>query len=109
MTKRIQRKPNPPKAKGVVVGIAWYRPEQWAQLREVASDRAQLDDTYAAWKANAQASLQQLADGGVTVEKVDIDVQELCVWCALQRRPVDGAARSEYAAEQVQKRHTADQ
>lgn len=32
-----------------VMGIAWYRPEQWPRLREVSADIEGLEETHAEW------------------------------------------------------------
>jgi len=34
-----------------VVAFAWFRPEQWHELKRICPD---LDDTYEEWLANAQ-------------------------------------------------------
>ena len=33
-----------------VIGLAWYDPAQWNLLLRIAADRADLDQTYAAWE-----------------------------------------------------------
>ncbi len=38
------------------------------------------------------------AKNGINVVKVNIDVEALKKWCEESCRPVDGSARSEYAA-----------
>lgn len=86
--------------RGVVtftVGVAWYRREQWDRLLEIASDRDVLEGTYDEWQALAEEALRKLAQPGLVLRKVDIDVQELLSWCHSQNRPVDGKARSEFA------------
>ncbi len=81
----------------IVMGVAWYRSEQWGRLLQIVDDREALEDTYEAWKTAAEESLQQFARPGVVVHKVDIDVEALLRWCLAHNRPVDGAARSAYA------------
>ncbi len=81
----------------VVMGVAWYKPEQWARLLQIVDDRDNLEDTYEAWQATAEESVKQFARPGVVVRKVDVDVEELLRWCIAQNRPVNGAARSAYA------------
>ena len=43
-----------------VVGIAWYRADQWARLHEVSVDRAELEPSYTSWEAGANRRLQEL-------------------------------------------------
>ena len=102
MTKKKTRKKkahrHPPQ---IVMGVAWYRPDQWDRLLQIVGDRENLEDTYDAWKSAAEESVRQFSRPGVFVHKVDIDVEELLRWCLAQNRPVDGAARSAYAMEQL--------
>src|SRR5712691_4703559 len=44
-------------ASDLVTGVAWYRRDQWSRLRELASDRDKLDDSYDQWLAGAQKAL----------------------------------------------------
>ncbi len=85
----------------LVLGVAWYRREQWNRLLEISADRDKMEDTYEAWEANAEKGLQLAARPGVVVRKVDIDVEELAKWCRSQRRAVDGAARAIFTAEKL--------
>src|SRR5574341_46816 len=39
------------------VEVAWYRPEQWAQLLAIAADREKLRARYENWLASAQRTL----------------------------------------------------
>ena len=87
-----------PRAKKLVTGVAWYRPEQWSRLVEICSDADALDMTYEDWLRNATARFEELTAAGFTLKRVDVDVERLLAWCLVQGRPVDGAARSAYAA-----------
>ena len=79
-----------------VMGVAWYRRDQWDRLLEISSDRAELEDTYDEWKAVAEENLRNLAKHGYKLCKVHIDVEELLIWCNSQNRAVDGDARTEF-------------
>ncbi len=92
-------KANSPSA---VIGVAWYRPEQWEIMRNVAVDGDKLEDTYAEWLMDAERVVKQLQQGGLRVIKVDIEVADLMLWCESQQIPLDGKARSNYAAFKVQ-------
>jgi len=84
-------------------GIAWYRREDWWRLREIASDRAQLDDSYEAWLAGAQKTLLELAVAGMPARRVNVDVEALVRWCRAEGRPVDSAARAAFVADQLRR------
>ena len=86
------------------VGFAWYKPDQWSRLRELAVDVAQLEEHYEAWLSAAQKAEADLGARGVVVERVPVDVDAVADWCRRQGRPFNGAARAEYVAEAMRKR-----
>jgi len=87
------------------IGMAWYRRDEWDRLREVSSDADALEETWEEWRAVAEEKLRELRERGLRVEKVVVDVELLAKWCEEAGRTVDGAARSEYAAELLRQRH----
>jgi hypothetical protein len=87
-----------------VLGIAWFRPEQWQRLRDVSDDVDQLEATHADWLLQATRMLKKLQRNGIAVRKVDVDVEDLVAWCNAAGRRVDGAARADYTARQLQLR-----
>ncbi len=86
-----------------VTGVAWYRREDWSRLREIASDRTNLDDSYEAWLAGAQKTLLGLAVAGVAARRVSVDIEALVRWCRAEGRPVDSAARAAFVADQLRR------
>lgn len=89
------------------IGIAWYRPEQWARLLEIAADRDKLDARYEDWLVSAQRVLVRLNAEGTPARRVEVDVEQLREWCQAKSRPVDAAARSEFVAFTLQQRYEA--
>lgn len=81
-----------------VVGVAWFRPEQWPRLREVSADADLLELTHAEWLIHATRTLKRLRKTGIDARKVPVDVEKLLEWCEGKHRPVDGSARADYAA-----------
>jgi hypothetical protein len=88
-----------------VVGIGWYRREQWALLKAESADAAALEDTYEEWLQGAERIVRDLASHGVTAERVDIDVTSLVAWCHEHGRRVDGAARADFVTRQLRDEH----
>lgn len=88
------------------VGMAWYRPNQWSLLRQVALDSHDLESTFEEWEKLASAKYQELKAQGVSVEKVDVDVEELVVWCSSRNTPLNASARSNFAADKLRQKHT---
>lgn len=82
-----------------VVGMAWYRREDYGRLREVMVDRERLATTYNAWLASAEQVANEVERSGVVVERVVISPDEFTEWCAARGLPCDGAARGRFANE----------
>ena len=89
--------------RAVEVGFAWYTPESWRRLCELADDRQALDDSFEDWEREALAAICDLECVGRRVRKVPIDVEELATWCRERGIPLDGAARAEYVIHMLQK------
>lgn len=83
---------------GLAWGLAWYRPEQWARLREISVDADELEATFLEWLVIAEKARRDFEDNFLFPEKVPVDVEELLAWCRERKRPVDGQARSQYVA-----------
>ncbi|GMQ82617.1 MAG: hypothetical protein BMS9Abin05_2072 [Rhodothermia bacterium] len=85
----------------MIIGVAWYRLEQWTLLKSISVDSAELEDTYQEWIEAAEQSLKQIRETGINARKVDVDVDELSDWCRTEGRPVDGSARSQFVVHQM--------
>ena len=84
------------------IGVAGYRPEQWETLRNVSDDRDKLEETYVEWLVESERVVKQLQQRGLRVIKVDVEIEDLMLWCESQRIPLDSEAHSNYAAFKVQ-------
>ncbi len=79
------------------VEVAWYRPEQWAQLLAIAADREKLHARYEDWLASAQRTLLRLNAEGTPAKRVDVDVEQVRGWCEVEsRRWMPPRARSSW-------------
>ncbi len=87
---------------GSLIGIAWYRPEQWSRLLNIAADRESLEDTYEEWLADATRVAFDLAQRGFAVRPVEVDVVELARWCKQQGCPLNGEARARFVTEKLE-------
>ena len=101
---RRKRKPSSrgtaPRAQGVThVGVAWYRPERWPLLRELASDLENIEERHDEWLRSAQETIATLESEGISVVRVPIDVQAAADWAARRSQPFDGKARSRYVSD----------
>ncbi len=91
-----------PRAIAPGVALAWYDAAQWAKLKQVAEDADKLDDSYEAWRRSAENLERELRRKGIEIKRVHIVVESLVVWGTSRQRPVNGKARSEYAAQLAQ-------
>ena len=87
-----------------VVGIGWYRAEQWSRLLEASVDRDDLESSHAEWEAGAKLRLAEFRATGVVVERFDVDVEDLVRWCDATGCALDGRARARYVAERLRAR-----
>jgi hypothetical protein len=81
--------------------LTWYRPTQWQRVRDISSDADDLEDTYEEWLRRAEQKLTELKADGWRVEKVDVDSEQLIVWCNERGLEVNAQARSRYAADKL--------
>jgi hypothetical protein len=96
----IMKDSNEPKEE-TVIAIAWYRPEQWRRVRDIATDADELEASYVEWVQVAEEKFKQLRSSGLRVEKVDVHSEELILWCNERGLENNGQARSLYAAERL--------
>lgn len=89
----------------VVTGIAWYRPAQWARLRQLAADPDVLEETYAQWLVLAEQAVSDMRAHGINAQTVDIDVEELLIWCQATGHQLDQKARAAFASIKLQGDH----
>jgi hypothetical protein len=90
-----------PTGNGRKVGLAWYRADQWEQLRDVSADKAQLEERFSEWLAHAEAKLKELRALDINVLAVPVDVGDLISWCRERARPVNEDSRSAYTLEKL--------
>jgi hypothetical protein len=82
-----------------VIVLAWYSEEQWNLLKRRAADAHLLDETYEEWLEEMNRLERRLKQEGNAMVKCFVDIGELEQWCQKENVPLDGKARSQYAAE----------
>jgi hypothetical protein len=88
-----------------ITGILWWKPKQWEKAKKISSDSQKFDDNYQEWKESAERAYKNFTDLGLTVYKIEIDLDELVDWCKDHNMPLNGAARSRFVSLKVQERH----
>ncbi len=95
------------KRQQTITGILWWKPEQWKKAKQISADSHIFDDTYREWKDGAEKTLRNVQDLGVTVYKIEIDLDELVEWCKKEKQPLNAKARSKFVSMKVRERHQA--
>jgi trans-aconitate methyltransferase len=90
--------------KKLVVGIGFYKREQWHLLREAAVDSDILETTYDGWLEVLDSSVERIRTHGLEPELIDVDVEELMAFCKERRLPNTAGARAKFVAEQAGKK-----
>ncbi len=91
--------------KRIIIGIAWYRKEQWELLKSTAVDSEIIENTYEEWEKKANKILIKLKKQGFHVEKVDFDVEKFNEWCKKCGKKPDTRSRTEYVIKLLQEKN----
>ncbi len=86
------------KHKGTIIGVAWYRKDQWDLLKKITNEPEIPEDTYEEWLENAKEQIHKLELSGITVKKVDLDVDDVVKWCKQKHVSINSNSIAEYAA-----------
>ena len=87
---------------GTVYGYAHYTREQWEILKNMADKPDDMDDTYEDWQEGIRKNMAIWQEAGVDVRRVDINACELIQWCRVNKKKLDGSARSEFCAKKLE-------
>ena len=93
-------------ARPIVLGVAWFRPQDWNRLREIAADRDALEESHQEWVEGATRTIRKLERQGVRPRRVIIDLDDYLAWCAARKLPLDGSSRASFAAERIRDEET---
>lgn len=86
-----------------VVGLAWYRPEDWPRLLQLCPDRDTMHAGHAEWLAEAQRAERATVAGGHTVKRILVGPAELASWCTIRGLTPNAAARAEYVVDKLRR------
>ena len=53
-----------------VLGIAWFKPQQWDRLLQISADRDELETTYEEWKNFVEKSVREMQKIGIRIKKL---------------------------------------
>ena len=87
--------------KVTVIGIAWYRREDYSRLLEVFPDAQKLPEIYDDWLKGAELGERKLSSSGVRVIRIVVEPDEFTRWCQSAGCDLDANARTRFASERV--------
>jgi trans-aconitate methyltransferase len=90
--------------KKMVVGIGFYKSEQWQKLRDTAVDADILEPTYDEWLQVLDSSIEKIRSHGLEPELVDVDVEDLLTFCKIRGLPNTGKTRAKFIAQTAGKK-----
>jgi len=82
-----------------LVGIAWYRREDYDNLKATFKDSEDLPDTFDEWLEKAERVSGTLTGQGIAVVKAYIDPETFPAWCRDHGFEMDKVARMEFGTE----------
>lgn len=80
-----------------IVGMAWYRPDNYLRLRAMFEDGDKLHRTYSEWLAAAEAGQERFEAQVIRVFRVDIDLNDFPKWCVTKGLNLNAASRMQCA------------
>ena len=86
----------------MLIGIGFYRRDQYPLLLETANDRDKLEDTYDEWLNTLKKGLKRFKSKGIKPIKVDVDMNELLAFCKEYGLENNGETRSQFFAQLLQ-------
>ncbi len=95
--------PIPTAGTPAVVGVCWYRQDQYERFLESAKDREALEGTWAEWQITAERIIRQYRSMGLDVRKVEIDLDDLLAYCMVEGKPNTAETRAAYVVELMQR------
>lgn len=82
-----------------VIGLPWYRREDYATLLMLFSDPDKLPGTYDAWLERAESTERQFQNAGFGVARIWIHPLPFATWCKERNVSPDQRARMTFANE----------
>src|SRR5215470_7216352 len=87
------------------IAVAVYRPEQYARLLATAEDASDLKTTWQEWYTIYQETRQQMAELGMDLIEVTVDLDDLEHYCQEQGLKNTSSTRAQYAAHVLSEQH----
>lgn len=80
------------------IGMAWYLPEDFEQIKALMKDGHTLHRTHAEWQRAAEQGEQRLRAQGVRVYRAVVRPAAFGDWCGARGLDVDANGRQQFAS-----------
>jgi len=87
------------------IAVAVYLPEQYARLLATAEDANGLEPTWQEWYTVYQETRQKMAELGMDLIEVTVDLDDLEQYCQEQGLKNTSGTRAQYAAHMLSEQH----
>lgn len=94
-----------PDTKTYTVALPWYEREDFAQLRELASDRDETPGDYEAWHRQATSVISEWLSRGKALQVVTVRPAEFLAWLEHKGLPNIASTRKQYVEEIARSGH----
>lgn len=92
----VTRKPN----KNMIgIKLAYYRKKDWERFINTIDDRESMHDTWNDWHKAYLEAKRDLIKQGFKVKEVEVDINELIIYCKVRGIKNDGDARSQFVTD----------
>jgi hypothetical protein len=88
----------------MLVGIGFYKREQWPLLLESAVDSHMLEGTYDEWLDVVVSSIDKIKAHGIEPKLVHVDIEELSSFCKREGLKNNAQTRSQFIAKMFRER-----
>lgn len=89
----------------IPIAVAVYLPEQYARLLATAEDASDLEPTWQEWHTVFQETRQKMAELGMDLIEVTVDLDALEKYCQEQGLNNTSGTRAQYAAHLLSEQH----
>lgn len=80
------------------LNIAYYKKEDWDKFLDMVDDRENLHDNWEEWHKTFLKTKKDLEAEGLFLKVVEVDLEELRIYCHMRSIKIDGNARSRFVA-----------
>lgn len=92
-----------------IVGIVWYKQEEYDACMEIMIDRASINQPYHLWRMKAETAEKRQRRAGLTVIRAHINPATFPEWCRARGLDIGADARNQFAAQTAHQIATGNQ